>query len=112
MDLNQKLVEAINPNIVFTISIFGYKIPVSDAVVAMWLIMAFLVAFSYILTRGFETIPKGKQNFIEILVEGINNFAKNNIGHHWKHYAAYIGTILLFLVLSNTLSIFNVIPGD
>jgi F-type H+-transporting ATPase subunit a len=45
-----------------------------------------------------------------MIVEFINNFVKDIIGHHWKSFAPYIGTVLLFLVASNIIALFNIIP--
>jgi F-type H+-transporting ATPase subunit a len=104
MSINQKLQEAIGSHSMF--HIFG--IPITDTVLVMWIIMAVLIIAALILTRKMVTVPKGKQNVVEIIVEFINNFTKDIIGHHWKHFAPYIGTILMFLVLSNIISIFNV----
>jgi F-type H+-transporting ATPase subunit a len=76
----------------------------------MWTIMAFLIIASLILTHKLKTIPTGKQNIAESFVEFINNMARDNIGHHWKTFAPYMGTIFMFLVLSNTASLFNILP--
>ena len=89
--------------------IFG--IPLTDTVVLMWIVMAIVILFSYVFTRKLKTIPNGKQNFIEVVVEMINNFSKDTMGHHWRIFAPYVGTILLFLIVSNTISIFNIIPS-
>jgi F-type H+-transporting ATPase subunit a len=104
MSLSDKLSDVIKSHKMF--EIFG--IPITDTVLVSWLVMAVLIIGSVILTRNMKTVPKGKQNVVEIVVEFINNFTKNSIGHHWKHFAPYIGTILLFLVLSNIVSIFNI----
>lgn len=104
MSISEKLSEAIKSHEMFRI--FG--IPITDTVLVTWLIMAVLIIGAVILTRKMETIPKGKQNIVEIAVEFINNFTRDSIGHHWKHFAPYIGTILLFLVFSNIVSVFNI----
>lgn len=88
---------------------YGHR-SISGSVVVTWLIMIALITFAYIFTRNLKLIPDKKQNFIEIVVEFINNFVKGVIGHHWKHFAPYLGTVLLFLVVSNTVSIFSIIP--
>jgi F-type H+-transporting ATPase subunit a len=93
------------------IHLFGQTIQISQSVIVTWVIMAFLIVFSIIFTRNLKAVPEGKQNFIEVVVEFVNNFTKDAIGHHWKMFAPYIGTILLFLVISNTISIFNIIPS-
>ncbi len=111
MNLGEKLIHAMSPHTKFEFSLFGYTIPITDTVITMWLIMAFLIIAAFILTRNFNKIPQGKQNFIESVVELINNFTKSILGHHWKHFAPYMGTILLFLIVANIISIFNIIPN-
>ena len=111
MSLGDRLIEAMNPHTVFTIP--GLKIPVTDVVVTMWIIMAVLIFFAVFLTRKLTTVPNKKQNVAEIIVEMINNICKDAIGdHHWKPFAPFLGTVMLFLMFANTVSIFNVIPGE
>ncbi|MDP4094250.1 MAG: F0F1 ATP synthase subunit A [Bacillota bacterium] len=97
-------------NNIFTIHIFGVNIPISDSIIMMWIIMAFLIIITLVFTRNLKTIPKGKQNVIETFVDFINNFAKNSIGHHWRSFAPYLGTIFIFLVVANIVSIFSILP--
>lgn len=111
--MGEKLVEAMSSSTVFTIKLFGLEIPISDAVVSMWVIMAVMIILVIIFTRKFTTVPGKKQNAVEVIVEFINNLVKDAIGpHHWKAFAPYLGTIMLFLIFANTISVFNVIPGE
>lgn len=113
MSMGEKLVEAMNPHTVFEIKLAGLIIPVTDVVVTMWVIMAVLIFFAIFLTRNLKAVPGKKQNIAEIVVELINNICKDAIGdHHWKPFAPFLGTVLLFLIFANTVSIFNVIPGE
>lgn len=98
------------PNDIFSFNLFGYTIPISDSIIMMWLIMAVIILLAYIFTRNLKTIPKGKQNVTELIVETINNLIKGNIGHHWRPFAPYFGTILLFLAFANTVSLFSLLP--
>lgn len=111
LDIGEKLQEAILPHTVFQFTVLGYNIPVTDTVIVMWIVMTFLIAFSLFLTaKGFEAIPKGRQHIAELIVDFFNNLAKNNIGHHWIHFAPYLGTVGLFLIFSDIISIFNMFP--
>jgi len=111
--MGEKLVEAMESHTMFTMNLFGLKIPISDVIVSMWIIMAVMIIFAIILTRKLTSVPSKKQNVAETIVEFINNMVKDAIGaHHWKPFAPYLGTIMLFLILANTISIFNVIPGE
>lgn len=110
LELGEKIVNSLSVREVFSFPFLGYNIAVSESVIVMWLIMIFLIVFSYILTRKMKTVPEGRQNFIETIVEAINSFTESIIGHRWKLFAPYIGTLLLFLIFSNTVSLFNIIP--
>lgn len=96
---------------IYQFSIFGYNIELADSAVIMSIITVFLIVAAALLTRRLETIPKGGQKIAEAIVELVNSIAKNNIGHHWKPFAPYLGTVLLLLVFANTISIFNIIPN-
>jgi F-type H+-transporting ATPase subunit a len=111
MDLGEELSKAIGSHDVFSFTLFGYHIAITDTVIVMWIIMAAIVVFALIITASFKLIPEGKQNIAEVLVEFVNSTSKNLIGHHWRHFAPYIGTVLLFLILSNIASIFNILPN-
>lgn len=113
LSLGDRLREAMDPQTVFTIKLPWFKIPVTDVVVVMWVIMAVMIFLAVFLTRKFTAVPNKKQNVAEIIVEMINNICKDAIGaHHWKPFAPYLGTIMIFLIFANTVSIFNVIPGE
>jgi F-type H+-transporting ATPase subunit a len=56
--------------------------------------------------------PGKVQTIVETFVKFIRNMCKDNIGeHHHGGYVSYIGTLMLFLVMSNLLTVFNFIPG-
>lgn len=97
-------------NDIFTINLFGFNIPISDSIIMMWVVMAVIIVLAYVFTRDLKRVPEGKQNVVELIVETINNLIKGNIGHHWRDFAPYFGTILLFLAFSNTASLFSLLP--
>ena len=98
------------PNDLFSINIFGLAFPISDTIVMMWIIMVIVIILAWIFSRNLKTVPEGKQNVAEIVVETINNLIKGNIGHHWRPFAPYFGSVLIFLVFSNTIGFFNIFP--
>lgn len=103
---------AINSQVYVYITLFGQRIPfITDAVIVTWIVMAVIMAASLLLTRNLQTIPKGGQKVAEIGVEAINNLCKNQIGRHWRTFAPYIGTVLIYLGVSNICAIFNIIPS-
>lgn len=85
------------------ITIPGVDIRITNVVVMSWLIMAILITFAICATRKLSMIPKGLQNVAEFIVETINNFVKGIMPTRWKSFAAYIGTIGMFLFIGNIL---------
>ncbi|MGE4484176.1 MAG: F0F1 ATP synthase subunit A [Oscillospiraceae bacterium] len=99
------------PNTLFTINIFGLTIPVSDSLVMMWVVMAILIILSLVFVRNLKTVPTGKQNAAEIIVETIGKILKSTMGDHGERFVPYFGTVLLFLILANMIEVFNIFPS-
>jgi F-type H+-transporting ATPase subunit a len=99
-----------NPEPIFKIPFFGYTIPITESIIMMWIIMVVIIIFAYVFTRNLKTVPTGKQNITELIVDMINGLMKTNIGHHWRPFAPYFGTLLIFLGFSNMASLFSIIP--
>ena len=110
MNMSEELLKAMSPHPLFELNLFGLHVVVTDTIVLMWFVMLLIAAFVLIFVRNLKEIPEGKQSIIEIFVEFMQNFTKENMGHHGKHFTAYLGTIIMFLVFSNALSIFNILP--
>ena len=102
-----------NHQVMFTIPLGKLKVPVTDTVVVMWIIMAVIIILALVLVRPkkFEKVPKGKQLVAETVVNGIGNIIGSNMGKKYKDFVPYFGTILIFLVFANIASIFNLIPS-
>jgi F-type H+-transporting ATPase subunit a len=96
----------------FHIKLLGLDIPISDSIVMMWGIMALLMLASVLLARNLRPVPTGRQNFAETAVELINKLIQMNIGRHWRAFAPYYGTVLLFLVAANAADLFSLIFGN
>jgi len=52
-------------------------------------------------TRSLKSIPEGSQNFIEFYVEYIREIAKTQIGQEYRQWVPYLGTLFLFIFVSN-----------
>lgn len=70
-------------------------------------IILILVALA---VRGsLSLVPRGLQNFIEMIVEAIYKLVEENIGHHFtKTFFPFICTIFLFILLCNFMGL---VPG-
>jgi len=70
-------------------------------------IILIIVALS--IRGSLRLVPKGFQNFIEMIVEAIYNLVDENIGHHFtKTFFPFICTIFIYILLCNFMGL---IPG-
>lgn len=98
--------EGFGPRIAFYIG----DIPVSETVTVTWLIMGLLLIFSLVATRNLKREPKGLQLFVEEVVKGINGLTKQNMGEHNTVFAPYVGTLIIFIGISNIAGLFGFRP--
>jgi F-type H+-transporting ATPase subunit a len=75
-----------------------------------WGVMAFMVIGSWLITRRLSSGSKMSrwQNLLEVLVEGMRNQIRDISQEEPDSYLYFIGTIFLFILISNFLS---VVPG-
>ncbi|WP_026477369.1 F0F1 ATP synthase subunit A [Alkaliphilus transvaalensis] len=95
--------------IFFTLPFFD-GIPITETVVVTWGIMAVLTILAIITGRNLEKIPRGIQNVMELYVETINNFTRDNMGESKKGFSAYMGTIMLYLLFANLAGLVGLRP--
>jgi len=101
MSISEKIVEGMGIKTVFTISAFGVSIPISDTVIATWIVMAVIILAAFLLTRRMREIPKKPQLLLESFIGFMDDFAKEKIGHHGRTFLPFVGTIFIFLIAAN-----------
>lgn len=68
-----------------------------------------LVGVALVMRGSLALVPKGVQNFMEVMVESLFKLAEENIGHQWgKYFFPLIGTLGLYILLCNFMGL---IPG-
>ncbi|MGD0819578.1 MAG: F0F1 ATP synthase subunit A [Desulfomonilia bacterium] len=85
-------------------------VKINATMIFTWLIMALLLFFSWLATHRLSTdihITRW-QNLLEVIVSTIRDQIKEISQDNPDHYLAFIGTLFLFIGLSNLLA---VIPG-
>jgi F-type H+-transporting ATPase subunit a len=99
--------EALEIKTIFTLNLLGHAIPITETVIVSWGVMAILIIASLILTSRLKTIPAGAQTILETGVEFLNNFARNQFGSFAKFLGPYIGSLFLFLLLGNLITVIS-----
>lgn len=79
-------------------------------IVFTWGVMAILVVASFVLTRHLtdDEQPSHWQNALEVIVAGLHNQVREVSGQRTVSYVPFVGTLFLFIALSNLLPI---VPG-
>lgn len=80
----------------------------ADAIIYTWLVMIFLLLLSLLATRSLKTVPGGLQNFMEVVVGGIENMIDETMGEKGKPFYPLIATLAIFILVSNLIGL---IPG-
>ncbi len=111
LSLGERIKETLAFKTMFTIHIGDVSIPISETVVTCWLVMAILIIGSILLTRRLKQVPKGPQVFLEAFIGFLNSFFKDTIGHNWRVFAPYLGTVALFLGVADMISFISPMSG-
>lgn len=87
----------------------SFPIPITNSMLAMWLVVAVIVIFAQLATRKMTLIPSGLQNFAEWLVESLYNFLEGILGEHLvKRTFWFFGTIFIMILFANWMAL---VPG-
>lgn len=93
------------------IDVAGFQI--SETILVTWIAMAVLIALAIAartVLKKFETIPRGVQNFIELIVDSINNLTSDTMGEENAEFAPFVGTMLIFIFFLNIIGLFGLKP--
>ena len=79
-----------------------------ENVVFSWTVGLVLILIAYFGTRKIQLIPAPFQNFLEAVVEGLENFVLEVLGHRGRQYVPFIGTLFLYILFQN---LAGLVPG-
>ncbi len=89
-------------------NIFG--LPISNTLIASFLTTIFLVILFYLSTKNLKKVPRGIQNILEILIEGLYNTVQDvtRDKKRTEKFFPIVATIFLFVLFSNWMGL---LPG-
>src|SRR5262244_1567722 len=72
-----------------------FHIPgIPDQVFYTWVVMAILVIVGVISTRRLAMVPRGSQNFMEVVLEQFLNELDETVGHDGRRYIPLVATLM------------------
>ena len=81
---------------------------IPDHVFYTWLVMGVLVVLSVVASRNMALVPRGTQNFMEVVLEQFLTLLDDVIGHGGRRFLPLIATLGLFILVSNLMGL---VPG-
>lgn len=97
----------------FSYELFGQTFWITTTHVAILIVMLMILVFAIaarIKISHAEEYPTGFQNIVEMVVEMLDNMVQNSMGVHAKKFRNYIGSIFIFIFLSNISGLFGLRP--
>ena len=81
---------------------------IPDHVFYTWIVMGILILVSVVASRNLQLVPRGTQNFMEVVLEQFTTLLDDVIGHGGRRFLPLIGTLGLFILVSNLMGL---VPG-
>ena len=99
--------EGIGPRIIIK---FSNGFFITETVIWAWIVIACLIVFALLATRKMKQNPKGLQAVAELIVETVYKYVHDTMGKRNMAFAPFIGTVFMFLLISNALGLIGFRP--
>ena len=107
--MKEELLEQLSCKTIFSFHLpGGYQVNITESIVVTWIIMAVLIAVSFLLTRNMKINNIGKrQAAVELVVTKLTGIVGNMLVEKGKAFVPYLTTVLMYLGISNIVGIFG-----
>ncbi|MCR5655070.1 MAG: F0F1 ATP synthase subunit A [Lachnospiraceae bacterium] len=98
---------------VFSYEIFGQTVWITTTHVCLLIVMLIIIGFCLAANRAVKkagTVPTGFLNVVELIVEMLDGMIKSAMGSNATKFANYIGTLFLFIFISNISGLIGLRP--
>ncbi len=98
---------------VFQYSFFGHPVWITTSHVCIFIVMLLLIGFAIAAGRCMakaSEVPGSFQNVVEMIVEMLDNMVNGSMGHAAPRFYNYIGTIFIFILVSNISGLLGLRP--
>ena len=86
-----------------------FRLPgIPDHVTYTWVVMLLLAALTFAASRNLQLVPRGLQNFLEVLLEQFQQMIDDVMGPEGRRYLPLIATLGLFILTANLMGL---VPG-
>jgi len=85
-----------------------WGLPISNAFITTWVVMAFLIVLCFLATRKLTLIPGNAQLMAEMVVGGLHNLFGAIAGRHINQFFPLVASLFIFILASNWVGL---LPG-
>lgn len=97
----------------FKYSFFGHEVWITTTHVCMLIVLLVILGFAIAVNRKLKhatEVPTGLQNVAELIVEKLDGMAASTMGKNAVKFRNYIGTVFIFILLSNISGLLGLRP--
>lgn len=98
---------------IFSYELFGQTVWITTTHVCVLIVFLLIIGFCLAANRAVkkaDDVPKGFQNVVELIVEKLDGMVQSTMGKNAAKFANYIGTIFIFILISNISGLFGLRP--
>lgn len=98
---------------VFPYEFFGQTVWITTTHICVLIVMLVMIGFAFAANRAMKRateIPGGFQNVVELVVELLDGMVGSTMGKNAPGFLNYIGTLFIFILLSNISGLFGLRP--
>src|SRR5499433_4364867 len=86
-----------------------FRLPgIPDHVTYTWVVMVLLAVLTFVASRNLQLVPRGLQNFLEVVLEQFQQMIDDVMGPEGRRYLPLIATLGLFILTANLMGL---VPG-
>ena len=97
----------------FKYTSFGQDVWITTTHVCILIVIAIILAFAIAANHAMKNakeVPSGFQNVVELIVEMLDKMVKTTMGKHASKFRNYIGTVFIFILISNLSGLLGLRP--
>ncbi len=112
-DIAESILELLDFSGVFTITLGGFQIPITKAVINLLITVLLMPLIAILLAKGREMRPGRLQAGVESLIGMLENLCRSSGLNEaqTREYAPFAGGLFMYILVSNLLSVFSLEPA-
>lgn len=94
----------------FHFFIGGFRVDITLPIIEQWAVMILIMILVSVFVRNLQTVPRGAQVWVEMIVGTIRGLVKDVMGIEYDGFISYVGTIIIFLLMLNLFGLTGLKP--